>query len=147
MKRTLVSSSNPIPVTTFYLPSDVWRLIIANLDDKKTLFYLLLTCHTFTRLTNLVHWDRLDDWRKTHEEARMVTKLNERIKGYNRCWFICHTCNRLFICASPNEMNELAILSNDTNTALFCSECTLSCDGCGQQYCLDMAYEHDDCLF
>lgn len=147
MKRALVSSSNPIPTTPLYLPLDVWRLIIANLNDKKTLFYLLLICHTFTRLTNLVHWDRLDDWRKTHEEARMVAKLNERISGRNRCWFVCHECNRLFICASVNEMNELAILSNDANTALFCSACTLSCDGCGRQYCLDMAYEHDDCLF
>lgn len=89
-------------------------------------------------LVNDVHSKKLNDWRAKYEEERMITMLNESVAGHNRGWFICHSCYRLFIPTSFNDIYEFAILRNETNTGLFCRNCTSVCDGCGSEYCSEI---------
>lgn len=75
-------------------------------------------------------------------------KLREIINLFNRRTnrkgqvidkFICHECNELSI----GEPNTFLVGTEEED---YCDNCVNECEGCGDRYCEELAYIHEECV-
>ena len=69
---------------------------------------------------------------------RLVASVNELIE--KRPWYVCTHCNRLVL-----GEGDYMPTTKWGETAIFCSRCIRTCQGCKERYVDSLYYQHDDC--
>ena len=70
---------------------------------------------------------------------KIIHLFNERTRRRDVNTFFCADCKKLCI----GESNDFVLL--DGHEQFYCDDCTRECEGCGDLYCDDLEYKHDNC--
>jgi len=127
------------------LPTDVWSVIFSFVKKEDIVIKsLFLVDRCFSKLVEACHTKKIARWRKRQEVIVAVAEINKKRRDAGVWWFICHSCNQLYI-EGTIETHNLPTGSDDTQIEMVCHTCAHWCGSCCRHYCAETDYMHEDC--